>query len=73
MSTYSDASSPTLTISNTDVELGANNYQGDPRAEVQSLLDSGKMSQQTYSKFNNIANAIQSGNPMAAIASLFSK
>ena len=51
----------------------ANNYQGDPRAEVQNLLDSGKMSQQTYSKFNNIANAIQSGNPMAAIASLFSK
>lgn len=51
----------------------ANNYQGDPRAEVQSLLDSGKMSQQTYSKFNNIANAIQSGNPMAAIASLFFK
>lgn len=51
----------------------ANSYQGDPKAEVQRLLDSGKMSQQTYSRFNNIANAIQSGNPMAAIASLFSK
>lgn len=51
----------------------ASSYQGDPKAEVQSLLDSGKMSQQTYSRFNNIANAIQSGNPMAAIASLFSK
>ena len=49
----------------------ARNYQGDPKAEVQNLLNSGQMSQQTYSKFNSIANAIQNGNPMAAIASLF--
>ena len=49
----------------------ARNYQGDPKTEVQQLLNSGQMSQQTYNKFNNIANAIQSGNPMAAIASLF--
>ena len=51
----------------------AANYQGDPRAEVQSLLNSGKMSQQTYSRFNQMANAIQNGNMMQAIASMFGK
>lgn len=51
----------------------AKNYQGDPKAEVQQLLDSGKMSQQAYSRFNQMATAIQSGNPMAAITSLFFK
>lgn len=51
----------------------AANYQGDPRAEVQNLLNSGKMSQQTYSRFNQMANAIQNGNMMQAIASMFGK
>lgn len=51
----------------------AANYQGDPKAEVQNLLNSGKMSQQTYSKFNQMANAIQSGNMMQAIAAIFGK
>ena len=51
----------------------AANYQGDPRAEVQNLLNSGKMSQQTYSKLNQMANAIQNGNMMQAIASMFGK
>lgn len=51
----------------------ANNYQGDPKAEVQNLLNSGKMSQQAYSRFNQMASAIQSGNPMQAIAAIFGK
>ena len=51
----------------------AANYQGDPKAEVQNLLNSGKMSQQTYSKLNQMANAIQSGNMMQAIAAMFGR
>lgn len=51
----------------------ASGYQGDPKAEVQNLLNSGKMSQQTYSRFNQMANAIQSGNPMQAILAMFGK
>lgn len=51
----------------------AANYQGDPRAEVQNLLNSGKMSQQTYSRLNQMANAIQSGNMLQAIASMFGR
>lgn len=51
----------------------AANYQGDPKAEVQNLLNSGKMSQQTYSRLNQMANAIQSGNMMQAIAAMFGR
>lgn len=51
----------------------AKNYQGDPKAEVQNLLNSGQMSQQTYSRFNQMATAIQNGNPMQAIAAMFGK
>lgn len=51
----------------------AANYQGDPREEVQNLLNSGKMSQQTYSRLNQMANAIQNGNMMQAIASMFGR
>lgn len=51
----------------------AANYQGNPRAEVQNLLNSGKMSQQTYSRLNQMANAIQSGNMLQAIASMFGR
>lgn len=51
----------------------AANYQGDPKAEVQNLLNSGKMSQQTYSRLNQMANAIQNGNMMQAIASMFGR
>lgn len=51
----------------------AANYQGDPKVEVQNLLNSGKMSQQTYSKLNQMANAIQNGNMMQAIAAMFGR
>jgi TATA-box binding protein (TBP) (component of TFIID and TFIIIB) len=51
----------------------AANYQGDPKTEVQNLLNSGKMSQQTYSRLNQMANAIQNGNMMQAIASMFGR
>ena len=51
----------------------ARNYQGDPKAEVEQLLNSGKMSQQAYSRFNQMATAIQSGNPMAAIMAMFGR
>ena len=51
----------------------AKNYQGDPKAEVEQLLNSGKMSQQAYSRFNKMATAIQSGNPMAAIMTMFGR
>jgi hypothetical protein len=51
----------------------ARNYQGDPKAEVEQLLNSGKMSQQAYSRFNQMATTIQSGNPMAAIMTMFGR
>ena len=47
--------------------------QGDPQQQVQNLLNSGQMSQQTYSKYNQVAQAIQSGNMMQAIAMIFGR
>ena len=32
-----------------------NSFQGDPKAEVQNLLNSGKMTQQQYNKLQNAA------------------
>lgn len=35
-------------------------FQGDPKAEVQKLLDSGRMSQQQYNQLSQAAQAFQS-------------
>lgn len=51
----------------------AGNIQGDPRQQVQNLLNNGQMSQQTYSRFQKIAEQIQSGNTMQAIMSIFGR
>lgn len=51
----------------------AGNIQGDPRQQVQNLLNNGQMSQQTYSRYQKIAEQIQSGNAMQAIMSLFGR
>lgn len=51
----------------------ADTVQGDPQQQVQNLLNSGQMSQQTYSKYNRVAQAIQSGNMMQAMAMIFGK
>lgn len=51
----------------------ADTVQGDPQQQVQSLLNSGQMSQQTYSKYNRVAQAIQSGNVIQAMAMIFGK
>lgn len=51
----------------------AGTVQGDPQQQVQNLLNSGQMSQQTYSKYNQVAQAIQSGNMMQAIAMIFGR
>lgn len=34
-------------------------YNGDPRAEVQSLLNSGRMSQQQFNQLANMANQLR--------------
>lgn len=34
-------------------------FQGDPRAQVQQLLDSGKMTQEQFNKLSNLANQFQ--------------
>ena len=36
-----------------------NNFKGDPRAQVQQLLNSGKVSQQQYDQAVQMANQIQ--------------
>lgn len=51
----------------------AGTVQGDPRQQVQELLNSGKMSQQTYSKYQQVAQAFQSGNMLQAISMMFGK
>lgn len=51
----------------------AGNVQGDPRQQVQNLLNNGQMSQQTYSRYQKIAEQIQSGNVMQAMMSLFGR
>lgn len=35
-------------------------FRGDPREEVQRLLDSGRMSQEQFNKFSEMANQMQS-------------
>ena len=35
-------------------------FTGDPREEVQKLLDSGKMSQEEFNRLANMANQMQS-------------
>lgn len=49
----------------------ANTVQGDPRQQVQNLLNSGQMSQQTYAKYQQVAQAFQNGNMLEAIAMMF--
>lgn len=51
----------------------AGTVQGDPRQQVQNLLNSGQMSQQTYSKYQQVAQAFQNGNMLQAIAMMFGK
>lgn len=51
----------------------ANTVQGDPKQQVQNLLNSGQMSQQTYSKYQQVAQAFQNGNALQAIAAMFGK
>lgn len=51
----------------------AGTVNGDPRQQVQNLLNSGQMSQETYSKFSRFAEAFQSGNAMQAIAMMFKR
>ena len=36
-----------------------NNFQGDPKAQVQQLLDSGKMSQEQFNQLSNMASQFQ--------------
>ena len=36
-----------------------NNFQGDPRAQVQQLLNSGQMSQQQLNQLQNMAKQLQ--------------
>lgn len=36
-----------------------NNFQGDPRAQVQQLLNSGQMSQQQLNQLQNMARQLQ--------------
>lgn len=49
----------------------ATTVQGDPRQQVQNLLNSGQMSQQTYAKYQQVAQAFQNGNMFEAIAMMF--
>lgn len=49
----------------------ATTVQGDPRQQVQNLLNSGQMSQQTYAKYQQVAQAFQNGNILEAIAMMF--
>ncbi len=51
----------------------AGTINGDPKQQVQNLLNSGQMSQQTYNKYQQIAQEFQNGNVLQAIASIFSK
>lgn len=53
-----------------ELQQFAQNVQGDPRQQVQNLLNSGQMSQQTYNQYQQIAQAFQN-NPMQALAMLF--
>lgn len=49
----------------------AGTVQGDPKQQVQNLLNSGQMSQQTYAKYQQVAQAFQNGNMLQAIATIF--
>lgn len=51
----------------------AGTVQGDPRQQVQNLLNSGQMSQQTYAKYQQVANMFQNGNMLGAIAMMFKR
>lgn len=51
----------------------ANTVQGDPKQQVQELLNSGKMDQNTYSMYSRVAEAFTSGNPMQAVSMIFGK
>ena len=51
----------------------AGTVQGDPRQQVQNLLNSGQMSQDTYAKYQKIAQEFQNGNILGAIASIFGR
>ena len=42
------------------VQKFGRNFQGDPRQRVQDLLNSGKMSQQQFNYFSQLAQQIQS-------------
>ena len=37
-----------------------NNFQGDPKAQVQSLLQSGKMTQEQFNQYSQLANQLRS-------------
>lgn len=37
-----------------------NNFHGDPKAQVQSLLQSGKMTQEQFNQYSQLANQLRS-------------
>lgn len=51
----------------------AGTVQGDPRQQVQNLLNSGQMSQETYSRYQKIAQEFQNGNMPQAISAIFGR
>ena len=49
----------------------ANTVQGDPRQQVMQLMQSGQMSQKTYSQYSKVAEMFQNGNQQGALSMIF--
>lgn len=49
----------------------ANTIQGDPKQQVMQLMQSGQMSQQTYSQYSKIAEMFSNGNQQGALNTIF--
>ena len=49
----------------------AKTIQGDPKQQVEQLVASGQMSQETYSQYSRVADAFSSGNTNGAMSMIF--
>lgn len=54
-----------------ELQKFASTLQGDPKQQVEQLMKTGQMSQETYSQYSKVAEMIDGGNPQNALKIIF--
>lgn len=54
-----------------ELQKFASGLQGDPKQQVEQLMKTGQMSQETYSQYSKVAEMIDGGNHQNALKIIF--